>query len=143
MTRAVILLLLTTFGFYSSHSYAFRCNLKNVISASRMHGFCYCEKYRTNSLERKLRATRIEEQDGQTVNSPTVVEPLSSILPDDEFEMSRSALFLAKAGTVGAATGLSVILFKSSIAIVLTLFYENLADALPKPVFYWPFILCK
>ena len=61
---------------------------------------------------------------------------------NDEFDevesISSVASFIAKAGLVGLFTGLSVALFKSSLALTSSLFYEKIADILPKPSFYWP-----
>lgn len=78
---------------------------------------------------------------------------------DDPESISSVAAFIAKAGDsqyltysttyedlliiyfkglVGLFTGLSVALFKSSLALTSSLFYERIADLLPKPSFYWP-----
>ena len=57
----------------------------------------------------------------------------------DQFKYT--AIFLSKAVLLGVLTGLSVVLFKSSIGATQILFYENLADYLPKPSFYWPLAL--
>lgn len=54
----------------------------------------------------------------------------------DQFRFT--AIFLSKAVLVGVLTGLSVVLFKSSIEATQVILYENLADFLPKPSFYWP-----
>lgn len=48
---------------------------------------------------------------------------------------------LIKASLIGASTGGAVVLFKSSIQLLQKLLYEDLADLLPKPAFYWPIIL--
>lgn len=67
-----------------------------------------------------------------------------SLFSDEEtIEFSSSVQFLLKAALLGATTGFTVHLFKYLISLELTLFYENLAAVLPKPVLYWPFILCK
>ena len=57
----------------------------------------------------------------------------------DQFKYT--AIFLSKAVLLGVLTGLSIVLFKSSIGATQILFYENLADYLPKPSFYWPLAL--
>ena len=50
--------------------------------------------------------------------------------------------FLKQAGLVGLLTALGIVIFKLSIQETSKLFYENLADSLPKPAaFYWPQIL--
>eukprot|EP01035_Chromulina_nebulosa_P017517 gene17517-23078_t len=54
---------------------------------------------------------------------------------------TETTSFLARSALVGTATGISVVLFKTSIAFVSTLLYEDLANILPKPVFYWPLAL--
>ena len=54
----------------------------------------------------------------------------------DQFRFT--AIFLSKAVLVGVLTGLSVVVFKSSIEATQVILYENLADFLPKPSFYWP-----
>ena len=64
-------------------------------------------------------------------------------LSDQGIEFSSSIRFLLKAALVGTTTGFTVHLFKYLISIELTLFYENLAAILPKPVLYWPFIICE
>jgi len=67
-----------------------------------------------------------------------------SLFSDEEtIEFSSSVQFLLKAALLGATTGFTVHLFKYLISLELTLFYENLAAVLPKPVLYWPFIICK
>ena len=48
---------------------------------------------------------------------------------------------LLQASLIGASTGGAVVLFKSSIQVVQKLLYEDLADLLPKPAFYWPIVL--
>ena len=57
----------------------------------------------------------------------------------DQFKYTAG--FLSKAALIGILTGLSVVLFKSSIEATQIVFYENLADYLPKPSFYWPLAL--
>lgn len=56
-------------------------------------------------------------------------------------DLQQNTLFLAKAALIGLCTAIGVVLFKLSIQETSKIFYENLADALPKPVFYWPQIL--
>lgn len=36
-----------------------------------------------------------------------------------------------------------VVVFKTAILAASVFFYENLANLLPRPVFYWPMALCK
>jgi H+/Cl- antiporter ClcA len=48
---------------------------------------------------------------------------------------------ILKASVIGASTGGAVVLFKSSIQMLQRLLYEDLADVLPKPAFYWPIVL--
>jgi hypothetical protein len=57
--------------------------------------------------------------------------------------LQEAARFLGKAALVGVATGSSVVFLKDAIAWTSALFYEHLADLLPKPSFYWPLALCK
>ena len=57
----------------------------------------------------------------------------------DQFRKPSS--LLTKAAGIGLGTGISVMVFKASIAGVSTWLYEDVADMLPKPVFYWPIIL--
>lgn len=56
---------------------------------------------------------------------------------------NQVAKFLFKAGLIGTLTGISVVAFKTAISSTQYLFYEQLADILPKPSFYWPLALCK
>lgn len=84
----------------------------------------------------------------RTTHAPVVLKDSSfsrlSLFSDEEtIEFSSSVQFLLKAALLGATTGFTVHLFKYLISLELTLFYENLAAVLPKPVLYWPFILCK
>lgn len=71
----------------------------------------------------------------------------NSLLPtitDDSYyseQFNSVAVFLFKAGLIGSCTGLSVVLFKGAIAATSYLFYEELANILPKPSFYWPLAL--
>ena len=56
-------------------------------------------------------------------------------------DLRRQLTFLKKALLVGCTTAVGVVIFKLSIQETSKLFYEVLADLLPKPVFYWPQIL--
>jgi hypothetical protein len=77
--------------------------------------------------------------------------PLQAVISEDEDEEEedyfihyKEALsFLGRGSLVGLFTGIGVVVFKTSIMGVESLFYETLADALPKPAFYWPLALCK
>ena len=69
---------------------------------------------------------------GQYVDVGSQVDPVYATL-----------IFIAKAFAVGLLTGICVVLLKSSIAWTSTLLYEDLANNLPKPAFYWPLVLCK
>ena len=53
-------------------------------------------------------------------------------------QFSRVVVFLSRAGAIGLLTGLAIVLFKNSIAYVALLFYDRLAELLPRPAFYWP-----
>lgn len=65
----------------------------------------------------------------------------SAFMYGDNF--NQVAKFLFKAGFIGTLTGMSVVAFKTAISSTQYLFYEQLADILPKPSFYWPLALCK
>eukprot|EP01039_Chlorochromonas_danica_P005883 gene5883-6478_t len=56
-------------------------------------------------------------------------------------QFTRVSSFLLKAGLVGTFTGMSVVIFKTVITKCSQLFYEDLANILPKPSFYWPLAL--
>lgn len=91
---------------------------------------------------------RPKKQCHQTVARKNVMKLQVLASDDDDKMLDKSdlqpvAFFLLKAALVGVLTGLSVVLFKSAIAKTSSLFYENLADILPKPSFYWPLALCK
>ena len=73
----------------------------------------------------------------KNAKSDTVAE--SEIGQLDQFKYTAG--FLSKAALIGVLTGLSVVIFKSSIGATQVVFYENLADYLPKPSFYWPLAL--
>lgn len=62
---------------------------------------------------------------------------------DATSQFNDVAKFLLRAGIIGTCTGLSVVVFKTAISSTSYLFYEQLADLLPKPSFYWPLALCK
>ena len=66
---------------------------------------------------------------------------LSNNFPYSNAQVTNNFLFLTKAAVLGVLTGMSVVAFKSQIAAVSIFFYETMADALPKPVFYWPIVL--
>ena len=51
--------------------------------------------------------------------------------------------FLGRAAAIGIMTGAGVVSLKNNIYLAQSFFYETLADALPKPAFYWPIALCK
>ena len=53
------------------------------------------------------------------------------------------ASFIFKAGLIGTMTGASVVLFKTAISSTQSLFYEGLAEILPRPSFYWPLAICE
>lgn len=63
-------------------------------------------------------------------------------LDDDQLLVASSTLqFLYKSTLVGLCTGISVVIFKTFLQDTRILFYETLADVLPKPAFYWPLAL--
>ena len=70
---------------------------------------------------------------------PNVPSALEEGSPGDPFEKTSS--LIVRAGALGLSTGLAVMAFKASIAGVSQLLYEDVADILPKPVFYWPIVL--
>jgi len=56
-------------------------------------------------------------------------------------EFRSTIAFLGKAALVGTCTGGGVVVFKMSLLFLGTLFYEDLANLLPRPAFYWPLAL--
>lgn len=75
--------------------------------------------------------------------APIESESDAMILDWDNEHLTEVFAFILKSGLIGTFTGLSVVWFKSGIAAASTLFYEDLANILPKPYFYWPIVLCK
>ena len=73
-----------------------------------------------------------------TLRSEAVSEDVCELEVGQLDQFRYTSIFLSKAVLVGVLTGLSIVLFKSSIAETQVLLYENLADFLPKPSFYWP-----
>ena len=73
-----------------------------------------------------------------TLRSEAVLEDVCELEVGQLDQFRYTSVFLSKAALVGVLTGLSIVLFKSSIAETQVLLYENLADFLPKPSFYWP-----
>ena len=77
-------------------------------------------------------------------NNSTHDRIIEEIVRPINFDSLKETLkFLLRAALVGISTGIGVVIFKSSLSIVTSLFYETLADLLPKPVFYWPMAVCK
>ena len=60
----------------------------------------------------------------------------------DFSDVRRTSIFLLRATLIGCVTGVAVGIFKTSIYKTSVLFFESLASILPKPVFYWPMMLC-
>lgn len=56
-------------------------------------------------------------------------------------QLSRTIIFLVRAALIGIFTGVGIVLFKQAISYTGQVFYEELADILPKPAFYWPLAL--
>lgn len=79
----------------------------------------------------------------QTSSSKLQVSSINTLTDDDDSgnQFRKTSEFLIRAGITGALTGLGVVLFKSSLAATSSVFYESLADILPKPSFYWPLAL--
>lgn len=75
----------------------------------------------------------------QLVSKDVEVEIQPDTVQLDQFK--NTAIFLSKAALVGVLTGVSIVIFKSSIGATQILLYEDLADFLPKPSFYWPLAL--
>ena len=73
-----------------------------------------------------------------TLRSDAISEDVCELEVGQLDQFRYTSVFLSKAVLVGVLTGLSIVLFKSSIAETQVLLYENLADFLPKPSFYWP-----
>jgi len=104
---------------------------------------------RTLSLSRTCRLLSIPEEPyfqsnsdtpprvGQE-NDETKTGGIISHVQADGPQFSRTIAFLLRAALIGLLTGASVVLFKQSILNVGQFFYEDLADVLPKPAFYWP-----
>lgn len=83
----------------------------------------------------------IDATDPKLVDA-TVTSEIEGLRKEDE-SFRQVATFLLKSSLVGVLTGLSVVIFKTAIAKTSSIFYEDLADILPKPSFYWPLALCK
>lgn len=75
----------------------------------------------------------------QLVGKEADVEIQPDTVQLDQFK--NTAIFLSKAALVGVLTGVCIVVFKSSIGATQILLYEDLADFLPKPSFYWPLAL--
>ena len=56
-------------------------------------------------------------------------------------QISSTIYFLVRSVLIGIFTGLAIVIFKRSISFIGLLLFEDLADILPKPVFYWPLSL--
>lgn len=74
--------------------------------------------------------------------SPSESENADRAVAWENDHLGEVFLFILKSGLIGTFTGLSVVWFKSGIAAMSALFYEDLANLLPKPYFYWPIVLC-
>ena len=81
--------------------------------------------------------------DPTVVDATTTTTAARSKVHHEDESFRQVATFLLKSSLVGVLTGLSVVIFKTAIAKTSSLFYEDLADILPKPSFYWPLALCK
>jgi len=83
------------------------------------------------------------QQQVPEVPTPTMdVSPGESDIISTIDDLRRQLTFLKQAMLVGCTTAVGVVIFKLSIQETSKVFYENLADILPKPAaFYWPQIL--
>jgi H+/Cl- antiporter ClcA len=113
------------------------------------------DKHSVDSIARNnrlnLKISRDESSNSNIEYSPaTVLSVEDSQLDQDEplvdnqldlEQFKATAIFLSKAVLVGVFTGFSIVIFKSSIGATQEILYENLADLLPKPGFYWPLAL--
>lgn len=83
--------------------------------------------------------------EARNLESDTTSTEKSSELDDDDEEVlvhyKQTLAFLVRGFSVGLLTGIGVVIFKTSIGGVESVFYERLADILPKPAFYWPLAL--
>ena len=89
----------------------------------------YCSKSSRTNL------TRAFEGDNDSQDT------INTIILGSNASVSSISLFLFRAAAVGLSTGSAILIFKKSIIGVSGLLYENLANILPKPVFYWPIIV--
>ena len=85
-----------------------------------------------------------------TSQTQSIDRDSSSIMSDDDDttiaemkgpQVSRTIVFLVRAALIGLLTGVGIVLFKLAISYIGMVFYEDLADILPKPAFYWPLAL--
>jgi H+/Cl- antiporter ClcA len=116
------------FCFRTVHPYSGFSNPPVLNSARFVARYSTCKvssvRGRSQNLQLKSQSVRKEDEEDLEIGQL------------DQFRYT--AIFLSKAVVVGVLTGLSIVLFKSSIEATQVILYENLADFLPKPSFYWP-----
>ena len=130
----LLLMLVFVNGFFETDS--FKLNSATCISDYNWKTAPF-NKHPTYSVCTTVTNTKSRTSYVASSKSNLVTEPGIGQL--DQFKYTAG--FLSKAALIGILTGLSVVLFKSSIEATQIVFYENLADYLPKPSFYWPLAL--
>ena len=130
----LLLMLVFIIGFFETDS--FKLNTATYTSDCNWKTAPF-NKHPTYSVCTTVTNTKSRTSYVASSKSNLVTEPGIGQL--DQFKYTAG--FLSKAALIGILTGLSVVLFKSSIEATQIVFYENLADYLPKPSFYWPLAL--
>lgn len=98
------------------------------LSTTRLH---FAEEYNSNKIEEIVDELEIENK-----SVPLIKEEFE--IDDSWLQFQEVVQFLYRSAQVGIFTGIGVVVFKTLISLVISIFYEQLADILPKPAFYWP-----
>lgn len=103
--------------------------LVNVVST---HRFPFRKRTPHDFVLNKFGNENIDQRYIETLGRESIV---------DYTNVQQTVKFLFRAMLVGIFTGIGIVIFKTLIASVTSIFYEYLADFLPKPSFYWPLAL--
>eukprot|EP01036_Dinobryon_divergens_P032969 gene32969-42663_t len=98
----------------------------------------------TSSTEFENNSLFAQQRNPTTANAEETtlgLNPAEEIKKNRRSQFFETSMFLLRAAVVGAATGGTVVVFKTAILAASVFFYENLANLLPRPVFYWPMAL--
>jgi hypothetical protein len=98
--------------------------------------------FTTNISNDSIISTNVIEIENNNVKILNEIQKDQIIDESSYIDVKRVFIFLTQAALIGTLTGFGVSIFKESIFLTSIFFYENLANVLPRPAFYWPLAVC-